>query len=58
MSVPQPCFMPGQLWISPRGFYYRVISVKDKKATLRMNINGTGKKVSRDETATKNWQLQ
>lgn len=50
-------FKKGQVWLSPRGYYYQVTETKGSQATLRMGVGGYGRKTFRDINATKNWSF-
>lgn len=56
------CFEPGQVWESPRGFLYAVISYveipgKRKQAVLRLGEKGNGRKQMRDWDAVIGWVI-
>ena len=49
-------FHVGQVWESPRGFLYRVVSVmRGGKATLRLGKDGNGRIIRRDWDAVIGW---
>ena len=51
-------FHAGQVWESPKGFFYKVINVdKGGQATLRLGLDGSGRIVRRDWDAVINWVL-
>jgi hypothetical protein len=51
-------FHPGQVWMTPRGFLYKVISVqRGYAAVLRSGADGSGRKKKRDWDAVINWRL-
>lgn len=51
-------FHVGQVWESPRGFLYRVESVRrGGKAVLRLGVDGKGRKVIRDWDAVIGWVI-
>lgn len=51
-------FHKGQVWESPRGTLYKVTDVvRSGKATLRLGVDGTGRKIIRDWDAVVNWVL-
>lgn len=51
-------FEVGDVWLSPRDYFYKVISIDGEHAILKMGINGTGRKIRRRKDTTKNWTLQ
>jgi hypothetical protein len=56
-------FQPGEVWMTPKGFLYRVMGYEDKpgkakQAILRTGIDGAGRKVLRDWDAVSGWVLQ
>lgn len=56
------CFVPGQVWESPRGSLYTVIGYvekpgKRKQAVLRLGENGQGRKQLRDWDAVVGWVI-
>ena len=51
-------FHVGQVWESPKGFFYKVMDVnKGGQATLRLGSDGSGRIVRRDWDAVVNWVL-
>lgn len=50
-------FEVGQTWLSPRGYFYKVVDVQNNHAILKMGTRGLGKKIKRRKDTTKNWQL-
>lgn len=55
-------FQPGEVWKSPKGFFYLVMSYEDKpgktkQAVLRLGITGYGRKKLRDWDAVSGWTI-
>lgn len=50
-------FEVGETWLSPRGYFYKVVDVQNNHAILKMGTHGLGRKIKRRKDATKNWQL-
>lgn len=50
-------FKLGQVWFSPTGAPFRVVSVDDKNATLKSGYNGDGYKIYKGVMSTKRWKL-
>lgn len=50
-------FRQGQVWLSPKGTWYRVEEVRLGQATLRVGLQGTGRLVRRPVAATQGWQF-
>ena len=48
-------FEAGQIWRSPRGYNYFVVSVDGRQATLRMGVDGSGRIMRRWVDATSGW---
>lgn len=50
-------FRVGEVWISPRNFLYKVVSVEGEQATLRLGSTGYGRIVRRNVDAIKGWSF-
>lgn len=50
-------FKVGEVWMTPRGYLYLVKEIVGSQATLRMGIDGTGRKVRRNIDATNGWLI-
>lgn len=51
-------FHVGQVWLSPRGYFYKVMDVNCcGQAVLRGGMNGNGRKVLRNKNAVIRWSL-
>lgn len=50
-------FQINEIWLSPRGYFYKVIDIQNKHAILKMGTHGLGRKIKRRKDTTKNWQL-
>jgi len=50
-------FHEGQVWESPQGAFYTVISVQNKQATLSLGFSGTGRVRRRSWDAVVNWVI-
>lgn len=50
-------FRVGEIWLSPRSYFYRVVEVVGLQATLRMGRNGVGRKVRRSVDAISGWTV-
>lgn len=48
-------FQEGEVWESPRGKFYKVISVQPGQATLRSGMHGDGRKNRRRPDAVQGW---
>ncbi|MBN3043323.1 hypothetical protein H4F47_10370 [Pectobacterium brasiliense] len=48
-------FKVGEVWQSPRGTFYKVISVDSREATLRKGSDGSGKIMRRWWDDVVNW---
>lgn len=51
-------FKIGDIWLSPRGAFYKVVSVEGEHAILKMGIHGNGRKIKRRKDTTRNWMRQ
>lgn len=51
-------FQVGEVWVSPKGYFYKVTECKGVQVTLRMNIHGTGRKVLRNKYKIIGWTLE
>lgn len=57
------CFQPGEVWQTPRGLLYRVMSYEHKdgkvrkQAVLRFGADGGGRKVLRDWDSVEGWVI-
>lgn len=50
-------FRAGEVWESPKGTLYKVMSVELRQATLRMGSDGSGRIVRRAWDAVIGWSL-
>ncbi|HEJ7052547.1 TPA: hypothetical protein SMF43_001492 [Serratia marcescens] len=50
-------FRAGEVWESPKGTLYKVISVELRQATLRMGSDGSGRIVRRPWDAVMGWSM-
>nr|WP_249418334.1 hypothetical protein [Citrobacter freundii] len=50
-------FQVGEIWKSPRGFFYKVVEVIGSQATLRMGCDGSGRKARRWVDAIDGWSI-
>lgn len=50
-------FRVGEVWMSPRNFLYKVVSVEGQQATLRLGSTGYGRIVRRNVEAIKGWSF-
>lgn len=50
-------FRPGEVWESPKGTLYKVMSVELRQATLRMGSDGSGRIVRRPWDAVIGWSM-
>ncbi|MGQ5735393.1 hypothetical protein ACUNI2_26930 [Serratia sp. IR-2025] len=50
-------FRAGEVWESPKGTLYKVMSVDLRQATLRMGSDGSGRIVRRPWDAVIGWQM-
>jgi hypothetical protein len=50
-------FRVGEVWLSPKNYYYKVTEVKGEQATLRMGMDGSNRKVYRDKNKVIGWTL-
>lgn len=48
-------FRQGQVWMSPKKTWYRVVAVRNGQASLRTGLQGTGRIVRRPVGACKGW---
>lgn len=46
-------FEAGEIWLSPRGYFYNVVDVQNNHAILKMGTHGLGRKIKRRKNATK-----
>lgn len=50
-------FKLGEVWLSPRNYFYKVVAIEGEHVILRMGVHGKGKKIKRRADITKNWSL-
>ncbi|EME1466181.1 hypothetical protein LL394_005265 [Serratia marcescens] len=50
-------FRAGEVWESPKGTLYKVMSVELRQATLRMGSDGSGRIVRRPWDAVIGWSI-
>ncbi len=50
-------FRAGEVWESPKGTLYKVMSVELRQATLRMGSDGSGRIVRRPWDAVIGWSM-
>lgn len=50
-------FEVGEIWLSPSGYFYKVVDVQNNHAILKMGTRGLGRKIKRRKDTTKNWRL-
>ena len=50
-------FRAGEVWESPKGTLYKVMSVELRQATLRMGSDGSGRIVRRQWDAVIGWSI-
>ena len=50
-------FRAGEVWESPKGTLYKVMSVELRQVTLRMGLNGSGRMMRRPWDAVIGWTL-
>lgn len=51
-------FQVGEVWLSPKGYFYKVTEVNGVQAVLRMGKDGTNRKVLRNKYKVIGWTLQ
>ncbi|MGP1148179.1 hypothetical protein ACJ8LH_01530 [Serratia sp. CY49633] len=51
-------FRAGEVWESPKGTLYKVMSVELRQATLRMGSDGSGRIVRRPWDAVIGWSMR
>ncbi|MGH2623093.1 MAG: hypothetical protein ACRDE7_05455 [Sphingobacterium sp.] len=50
-------FCAGEVWVSPRGTLYKVMTVELRQAALRMGSDGSGRIILRPYDAVINWSI-
>lgn len=51
-------FQVGEVWVSPKGYFYKVMENNGSQVVMRMNIHGTGRKIFRNKYKTIGWTLE
>lgn len=49
-------FKVGLVYVSPKGYNYKVIEVNGVQAVMRLGSHGLGRMVRRNKYKTKNWR--
>lgn len=49
-------FKTGQIWVSPRGIYHRVMDTNDFQAKMREGMDGSGRKSFRKIDVPSGWR--
>lgn len=50
-------FQVGQVWLSPKGYFHKVVSVEGVNVTMRAGKYGNGRKTKRNKYAIGGWTI-